>query len=166
MCRGSAIAREPLSPEVRRAEMARLRQALRAGGYAVTAQRRATYDALLEANDHTCAEHILEAIQRDHPTWRVNKTTVYRNLDLFQSLGLIREMRRDDGRAQYELALYGRHGHLICRRCGELFDLDPALAANVQRQLQERSGFSVDLAGHALYGLCDRCAAGSREERA
>ena len=166
MCQGSAIARPPLPLEAKRAERQRLRVALRSGGYAVTAQRRAAFDALLEANDHTCAEHILEAIQRDHPTWRVNKTTVYRNLDLFQSLGLIREMRREDGRAQYELALHGRHGHLICRRCGELFDLDSALATNLQQQLQQRSGFAVDLAGHALYGICDRCAAGSREDRA
>ena len=159
MCQGSATAREPLSPEVRRSEMARLRQALRAGGYAVTPQRRAAYDALLDANDHTCAEHILEAIQRDHPTWRVNKTTVYRNLDLFQALGVIREMRCEDGRSQYELALHGRHGHLICRRCGKLFDLDPALAVNLQRELAQCSGFAVDLAGHALYGVCEHCAA-------
>ena len=164
MCQGSAIPKPPLSEEEKRAERRHLREALRAGGYAVTAQRRAAYEALLEANDHTCAEHILEAIQRDHPTWRVNKTTVYRNLDLFQSLGLIREMRREDGRAQYELALHGRHGHLICRRCGELFDLDPALAVGLQQQLQERSGFAVDLSGHALYGLCARCAASGSEE--
>ena len=164
MCQGSAIPRPPLSPETIATQRRSLRDALRASGYAVTAQRRATFDALLKANDHTCAEHILEAIQRDHPAWRVNKTTVYRNLDLFQSLGLIHEMRRDDGRAQYELALYGRHGHLICRRCGELFDLDPALAASLQHQLEERSGFSVDLAGHALYGVCDRCAAALRKD--
>ncbi|HHX45605.1 MAG TPA: transcriptional repressor [Chloroflexi bacterium] len=158
MCQGSAIARDPLSAAVRRAERARLRKVLRAEGYAVTAQRRATYDALLDANDHTCVEHILEAIQRAHPTWRVNKTTVYRNLDLFQALGLVREMRHEDGRAQYELALHGPHGHLICRQCGALFDLDPALAATVQHRLREHSGFAVDLAGHALYGVCARCA--------
>jgi len=130
----------------------------------VTAQRRAAFDALLDANDHTCAEHILEAIRRAYPTWRVNKTTVYRNLDLFLSLGVIREMRRDDGRAQYELALYGHHGHLICRACGGVYDLDPTVATHLQRQVSGRSGFLVDLAGHALYGLCERCAATAQEE--
>jgi len=161
MCQGSAVARPALSLDAKKAQRQRLREALRARGYAVTPQRRATYDALLDVNDYICAEHILEAIQRNHPTWHVNKTTVYRNLDLFQSLGLIRELRRDDGRAQYELSVNGRHGHLICRRCGGLFDIDPLVTASLQQQLKERSGFVVDLTGHALYGLCARCAMGS-----
>ena len=157
MCQGSITDRHPLSPETIRAERQRLRELLRAGGHAVTARRMAMYDVLLETNDHICAEHILEALGRAHAHWRVNKTTVYRTLDLFASLGLLYEMKRDDGRAQYELALHGPHGHLICEVCGDLQDLDEPLATALRHDLAARYGFQADLFGHALQGVCARC---------
>ncbi|MBC7237870.1 MAG: transcriptional repressor [Chloroflexi bacterium] len=118
----------------------------------------AIYDVFLETNDHICAEHVLEAVHGMHPEWHMNKTTVYRTLDLLQSLGLIYEMRHDDGRAQYELALYGPHGHLICNVCGQVWDLDSRIAAALHQELRTKQGFIVDVENHALQGLCARCA--------
>lgn len=160
MCQGSLTAREALTEQELRAERKRLRLALRAGGYALTARRLAIYEILLRANDHICVEHTLASLARDHPHWRVNKTTVYRAFDLFKSLGLVYEMKHSDGRAQYELALHGQHGHLICRLCGKLADLAPDIAARFQHELQDRAGFEVDLANYAVLGLCHECAAG------
>jgi len=160
ICQGSAVARESLSEDVAQAERQRLRSLLREKGHAVTAQRVAAYDIIIAINDHICAEHILETIQREHPRWRVNKTTIYRTLDLFQELGLIYEMRCDQGRAQYELALHGRHAHLLCSACNEVEDLDLAIATDFRLDLQAQHGFQVDLSNHALMGLCARCASG------
>jgi len=158
MCQGSYTPRPSLSEDTLHSERQRLRRLLREHGYTITAPRLAMYAVLLDTNDHICAEHILDAIKRDHPAWRVNKTTVYRTLDLFQSLGLIYEMKRDDGRAQYELALHGPHGHLLCSVCGELQDLAPATASAWQSELESRYGFRVDLSHHALLGVCSACA--------
>jgi Fur family ferric uptake transcriptional regulator len=107
-------------------------------------------------------EHILEATQETHPTWRMNKTTVYRTLDLLQRLGLIYEMRHADGRAQYEPAVHGPHGHLLCSVCGKVQDIDLDLAAALRQGLLARQGFDLDLANHALAGLCAHCASLAR----
>jgi len=158
MCQGSMTARPPLSEAERRAERRRLKTLLCERGYSVTARRSAVYDALLQKNDHICVEHILEDIQKTHPSWRVNKTTVYRALDLLQELGLVYEMRQDDGRAQYELALHGLHGHLLCGVCGRVQDIDADVMSAIQRELHAKQGFEADLGNHALVGICAQCA--------
>jgi Fe2+ or Zn2+ uptake regulation protein len=125
MCQGTVSPRPALSAAEIAAERQRLRTALNEGGHGATARRLAIYDILLETNDHICVEHILEHLTEQHPTWSVNKTTVYRTLNLLLELGFVYEMRHDDGRAQYELALHGPHGHILCTACGQLQDLDP-----------------------------------------
>ena len=158
MCQGSLIPNQPLPENVRRAERKRLQAILRERGYSATARRLAVYDVLLEVNDHICAEHILEDIQEKHPAWHVNKTTVYRTLDLLQELGLVYEMRHTDGRAQYELTLHGPHGHLFCTVCGRVQDVDVEAAAAFRQALCAKQGFDVDLVDNALLGLCAQCA--------
>ncbi len=158
MCQGSVPPKQPLTEEVRRAEQRRLRTNLREKGHAVTSRRLAIYDVLLQTNDHICVEHILDAIQKAHPTWRMNKTTVYRTLDLLQELGFIYEMRHPDGRAQYELALRGPHGHLFCCACGKVQDIDTHVATAFQQELRAKQGFEIDLINNALMGLCANCA--------
>lgn len=159
MCQGTINQKQALSATEISAERQRLRSALNEGGYGATARRLAIYDVLLETNDHICVEHILEHLTEHHPTWSVNKTTVYRTLSLLLDLGFVYEMRHDDGRAQYELAMHGPHGHILCTSCGQLQDLDPAIAAATAQNLYARQGFNVDLTTHALLGLCDGCAA-------
>lgn len=158
MCQGSTTRHPALSEEQVRTEIGRLRSALRREGHAVTTRRVAIYDVLLRTNDHLCVEHILESLERDHPAWRTNKTTVYRTLDLFQGLGLVSAMKQPDGRAQYELTLHGPHGHLLCRRCGALCDLDPGAAEALRACVREEQRFTLDLNGQALIGLCAECA--------
>ena len=162
MCQGTSNPHTALTSAQIMAERQRLRHELRDHGYGVTARRMAIYDVLLETNDHICVEHILEHLTSDHPTWRVNKTTVYRTLSLLLDLGLIYEMRHDDGRTQYELAMHGPHGHLLCTSCGQLQDLDPAFTATTTQHLRAHQGFDVDLTTHALLGLCEQCAAAAR----
>lgn len=157
MCQPTRDTPSLLSDEQRRIERARYLCALRHRGLAITSKRTAIYETFLEVNDHLCAEHILQKLTERHPLWRLNKTTVYRALALFVSLGLISEMKQADGRAQYELALGGPHGHLLCQRCGRLHDLDAETPRAFQDAIPTQLGFELALAGHALPGLCQRC---------
>ena len=157
MCQRSVTTKEPLSEGEIRAHRAKLRAALRQEGLSVTARRMATYEALLQANDHICVEHILERLHQSHPQWHVNKTTIYRNLDLLAKLGLVHEMRNAEGRSQYELALHGPHGHLLCSACGNIQDIDPAQVAQLEQEMRTRYGFAIELENQALLGLCARC---------
>jgi Fur family ferric uptake transcriptional regulator len=87
----------------------------------------------------------------------MNKTTVYRTLDLLIDLDLVTEHKCGDGRAQYEPASRGRHSHMICRECGVMVDIDLDLAVGIVDSLRERHGFRADLEGYPLMGLCPRC---------
>jgi Fe2+ or Zn2+ uptake regulation protein len=157
MCQPTRTVRSPLPEDIRAEAREDFRALLRERNLPATPQRMAIYDVLLETNAHICAEHILDKARARHPGRRMNKTTVYRTLDILLSLGLVYEMKRDDGRAQYEHTLRGPHGHLICRRCERIEDLDLTVAAMVQASINRRYGFQVDLVGHALPGLCSRC---------
>jgi len=158
MCEGSVTRHPALNEDRVRAELGRLRVALRREGHAVTAKRLAIYEVLLRNNNHLCVEHILESIARDHPDWRINKTTAYRTLEILQDLGLVSAMKQPDGRTQYEITLHGPHGHLLCQECGTLRDLDPDVADTLCTCLQEREHFALDLSAQALVGVCEECA--------
>jgi len=123
----------------------------------LTVQREAVCEAVFNCAGHICAEHILIAVSAGHPRLRMNKTTVYRTLDLLIDLGLVTEHKCGDGRAQYEPASRGRHSHMICRECGVLMDMDPELAVGISNGLRNRHGFRVDLESYPVFGVCPSC---------
>jgi Fur family transcriptional regulator, ferric uptake regulator len=131
--------------------------ALRTRGLRLTTQREAVCEAVFNCPGHICAEHILEHAAATYPRLRMNKTTVYRSLDLMMELGLITEHKCGDGRAQYEPASRGDHSHMICRCCGTLFDLEPQLATDFREGLNARYGFRVELESYPILGLCSSC---------
>lgn len=131
--------------------------ALRERGLRLTPQREAVCETIFGCPGHICAEHILQAVLAGHPRLRMNKTTVYRTLDLLQELGLVVGHRCTDGRAQYEPASRGPHIHAICRVCGALTGIDPGVAATFKEELLERYGFMPDLESYPISGLCPSC---------
>ncbi|HEX2987729.1 MAG TPA: transcriptional repressor [Chloroflexota bacterium] len=131
--------------------------ALQGRGLRLTTQREAVCEAIFGCSGHICAEHILESVTVHHPGLRMNKTTVYRALDLLLELGLVSEHKCGDGRAQYEPASHGPHSHMICRRCGRLLDMDESVASAIRRRLGEEHGFQVELESYPVFGLCPEC---------
>ena len=145
------------------AEQGQLAEALQERGLQVTLQREAVWEVVFGCPGHICAEHILAVVSRERPGLRMNKTTVYRTLDVLVELGLVSEHRCEDGPTQYEPASRGHHSHLLCQRCGTLSDLDHDVAADLAESLRARYGFLVDLESHPILGLCGHCR-GQHEE--
>jgi len=138
---------------------------LRDRGLRLTFQREAVCETIFNCVGHICAEHILSAVSTNHPRLRMNKTTVYRTLDLLLDLGLVTEHKCGEGRAQYEPASRGRHSHLICCECGVLMDIDPDVAGSFRDQLRLRYGVQVDLESYPVVGLCPECSRGGDGSR-
>ncbi|HEX2988346.1 MAG TPA: transcriptional repressor [Chloroflexota bacterium] len=154
MCTSTSVGvGKKLSPEDRR----HIVVALQDNGLRLTTQREAVCEAIFGCSGHICAEHILESVTAHHPELRMNKTTVYRALDLLLELGLILEHKCGDGRAQYEPASRGRHSHMICRQCGRLLDMDGAVASAIREQLVDAHGFRVELESYPIFGICPDC---------
>lgn len=131
--------------------------ALRGRGLRLTVQREAVCETVFNCPGHICAEHILDAVSTRYPGLRVNKTTVYRTLDLLLELGLVLEHKCGEGRAQYEAASRGRHTHVICRGCGTLLDVDADLARTIRDALLSQHGFEAELESYPVQGLCSSC---------
>ncbi|MGI9048953.1 MAG: Fur family transcriptional regulator [Rubrobacteraceae bacterium] len=120
---------------------------IRGSGYKVTPQRLAVLEAVAADQHQSMGE-----LRRRCPG--VGVVTVYRTLDLFSELGVVRRIDLGEG-ARYEMA-EDHHHHLICEDCGkvdefELCPLDP------EQMPQVGAGFEVRSHSLEVYGKCAEC---------
>lgn len=127
---------------------------VRARGGRATPSRRVLLDVLFEAEDHMTAEDLTEVVQARAPD--VHISTVYRNLEDLQRLGVIAHSHLGHGPATYQLASLA-HAHFICSSCGARSEAPDewfaALAENARTQL----GFTIDPHHFAIVGHCASC---------
>src|SRR5262245_16222212 len=132
---------------------------LRAVGQRVTPQRLMILGAFARPGEHLTAEAVYERVSPLAPA--VNRSTVYRTLELFRDLGLISETDLGGGVRHYELLDDGRHHHLICRGCGYMMVLDDDLVQPLRDGIRKRYGFVANVDHLALFGLCAACRSGN-----
>jgi Fur family ferric uptake transcriptional regulator len=133
-----------------------LRQALRAAGGRWTVQRAAILEAIARREGHFTAGEICDEVQRAHPG--VERSTVYRTLDLLGELGAVAASTGADGLIWFERTGDAPHHHLICTACGLAVEVDDALFEPVRLTVAQRYGFQADLAHLMLPGRCAGCA--------
>ncbi len=127
---------------------------LKAKGYRLTPQRRVILDILHGEGAHLTADAIYEQVK--DKVDGVNRSTVYRTLELLESLGLT--VKADIGGSHvYHHAEEGHHHHLKCRNCGKVVELPEEALASLEKSLLEKQGFAADLHHHVITGLCRDC---------
>ncbi|MGE5140262.1 MAG: Fur family transcriptional regulator [Rudaea sp.] len=136
-------------------EQGELVQELRAAGYRLTPQRLGVLTALASSAGHMTAEEILARVRSSNPY--LNKSAVYRSLDLLTHLGLVTQTDLGQGCIEYELHRHPHHHHLICRECGSRTQVEHALLRPLERTLMETHGFAAELDHFAIYGFCKKC---------
>jgi Fur family ferric uptake transcriptional regulator len=129
---------------------------IRAKGKRMTLQRRLVLDVLRRARHHTTADAIARAIRARHP--QIDTSTVYRNLEALEELGFVTHTHLDDRVTRWHRADVERHGHLVCRSCGDEQEIPLTMLDPLARRLRTEHGFHADLAHSAVVGLCERCA--------
>jgi len=129
--------------------------ALRELGYRLTPQRMLILAALQASEDHISAEEIYAQVCAQYP--HVNISTIYRTLDLLQSLGLVTETNLGEGRVRYHYADKGHHHHIICERCGAIIEVDEALFLPLKRTLLKDYQFKANISHLAIFGRCAKC---------
>ncbi|MFC1934728.1 Fur family transcriptional regulator [Chloroflexota bacterium] len=120
----------------------------------LTPQRRLILDIIHDSNDHLTANEILDYVQAR--VSGVNKSTIYRTLELLEGLGCLFKSELGD-RFIYHHAEEGHHNHLVCRACGKNIDCDEDIFLPVELGLNEKYGFQVDLKHIVMNGLCNNC---------
>lgn len=131
---------------------------LRRVGQRVTTQRVAILDAFA-LGEHLTADEIHARL--GPLALAVNRSTVYRTLELFRDLGLLSETDLGGGVRRFELLDDPRHHHLVCLDCQAIVLLDDAMVAPLRQAIIERHGFAPRLDHLALFGQCAACRARS-----
>ena len=134
-------------------ERDQLRETLHRRGMRMTPQRQLVLDALLEL-EHATPEQVHQRVQVSTPT--VNITTIYRTLELLESLGLVRHTHLGHGAPNYSVHEH-RHVHLVCHRCGDVIEAPCEEMAELRGTLRARYGFALDVSHLALSGTCRNC---------
>jgi len=131
-------------------------ETLRRNGRSSTRGREGILRILEEASIPLSPKDIRERFPDPKP----DAATVYRNLALLSSLGLVRSVALHERSRRYEAAGDGIHRHrVVCRGCGriEAFQVTKCRLSGIEAEIRKRFGFQV--ADHSLefFGSCPEC---------
>ena len=124
-------------------------------GYRLTSQRVLVLKAIYHADYHISAEEIYEQLHDQFPY--INKSTIYRTLELLSDLKLVTESNLGDGCIRYHAAIKGHHHHLICHLCGKVIDLEESTLEPLKATMLREYGFEADLRHMVISGVCSNC---------
>jgi Fe2+ or Zn2+ uptake regulation protein len=128
---------------------------LRAHGGRVTTSRRLLLHCLFQGRAHRTAEELAAEVQASAPD--VHLSTIYRNLDELERLGVVVHAHLGHGPATYHLATE-THGHLVCEACGAMLEAPQDLFVTLARAASRQYGFTIDPRHFAVLGRCADCA--------
>jgi Fur family ferric uptake transcriptional regulator len=120
----------------------------------MTPQRRAIVAEVMAAEGHISPTVVARRVQERVPG--VNPSTVYRTLDVLESLGVLSHAHMESG-AEYHRSPDGQHVHLTCSRCGTQDALSLKEAERLNELIVRHHGFRPDLTHFAISGLCASC---------
>lgn len=132
---------------------------IRNGGGRVTSTRRVLLEVLLGSQEHYSAEQLAELVHARLP--EVHLSTIYRNLEELQRMGVLVHTHFGHGPAAYQPAV-GAHAHFVCEVCATTVEIPPSLVANLAEGAMEHAGFVVDPRHFAIGGRCASCAGTGR----
>ncbi len=115
-------------------------------------QRDAVLRNLSERYDHPTAEDVYLSLKKDFPS--ISLATVYRNLKLLESEGMILKITTDDS-DRFDGHTH-EHYHFTCRDCKRVLDLELQEGADINSLAKN---FGGTITSHALmfFGTCPDC---------
>jgi Fur family transcriptional regulator, ferric uptake regulator len=133
---------------------------LRKRGGRLSAVRRVVLEVLFAADGMVSADYIAShALERGSP---LDVSSVYRNLDHLEELGVVRHMHAGHGPGLYGLTSRSEGEYLACARCGRVTVVAPGELDQVKDAIRERFGYEASFDHFPIVGLCADCAAKQR----
>ncbi len=131
-------------------------QTMKRAGYRLTRARLTVLGILEAEHGHITSADVLKRVEHVNPM--IGRASVFRTLDLFTQLGIIRPTYIDTSATPTYVMMHGgHHHHVICTACKRFFEFEDcgleALAKNLETMLD------IEISGHLLefYGLCQDC---------
>ena len=128
-------------------------EAVRATGLRLTAARRLLLEALWDASEPHSAERRSELAGNG-----TDVASVYRNLEAFERIGLIRHFHVGHGPGLYARTSLGAREYLICDACGKLQAVEPGRLDAVRALIRRDFGHEASFTHFPIAGRCRDCA--------
>ena len=129
-------------------------------GSKLTKQRRQILNCIIENSfSHFSADALYDVAKKIDDS--IGIATIYRTLDLFESLKIIRNVKiKNDGVKYYDLIDLDEknhfHHHLICQKCKNITEIADDLDS-YEAFIKEKYGFTVTDHDLIFYGTCRSC---------
>ena len=140
---------------------------LKEKGLKVTNQRLLVLEVLADHRDkHMTAEDIYELVKEDYP--EIGLATIYRTVQLLREMQLVDRINLDDGCLRYEMSYLfvgekkHHHHHMICKTFWKVVPFEEDLLDELERLVEQETGFRVSDHELKFYGQCEECLTGQK----
>ena len=134
-----------------------LAQICRQHSLPLTVQRRLIIEELSRRSDHPTADEVFNTVRHQLP--EISRTTVYRVLEAFVRISVVRRVCHPGAATRYETRTH-RHHHLVCLQCNSIVDLESPVLDKLPLP-KVSSGFRIEDYSIQFRGLCRDCARNS-----
>ncbi|MBN1643508.1 MAG: transcriptional repressor [Dehalococcoidales bacterium] len=117
-------------------------------------QRDAILRVIKNTDSHPGADWVYAEVRKEIPN--ISLGTVYRNLRLLAQAGEIKELDIPGGANRFD-GINTNHHHLVCEKCGRIFDLDKFADISIEAEIQKKTGFQIRRQYLKFVGLCTEC---------
>jgi Fur family transcriptional regulator, ferric uptake regulator len=145
------------TPPIAATSVASAVEALRERGLRVSSARRLVLEALFAAERPISAEEIAAGLEGWLPP--SDLTSVYRNLDTLEQVGLIRHVHLGHGPGLYTLAAADDVEFATCDGCGAFEVVDPARLDGARELIERELGYRARFSHFPIVGTCAKCLA-------
>ncbi len=125
-------------------------------------QKQMIGDALARL-DHPTAAEVYEEIRKTYP--QISLGTVYRNLNLMAGEGEVLRLSFSEAPDHFDPNAH-EHYHVVCNRCGRIFDTDHTIPAGlmgqIDRAVEACTGVRVESRMMMFSGICAACQSAGR----
>jgi len=141
-------------------EKKKILQRLKQSGQRLTSVRSGLLDLFLQPHTPLAAQEILTLLKKTHS--ELNKTTIYRQLGLLTTAGILEVVDFQEGQKRYELAQgESHHHHLVCTVCKSvehisLHSLEKILT-RLEQDFHTKKKFQVETHALEFFGRCASC---------
>lgn len=113
------------------------------------------YQELFNAIDPLSPQELYQGLLRKQK--RIGLTSIYRTLDLFESLGMVFKIVNGPNMKYKLCELENHHHHVVCKTCGHVVELDFCDISELSKKVTESTGYQVIDHQLNFYGFCKAC---------
>ena len=117
----------------------------------ITPQRIEILRYLETHNTHPTVDEIYSELKEKNPS--LSKTTVYNSVEILEKNGIIQSLTISGSELRYDFK-HGMHHHFLCKKCGEISDIDVE-CPNLGKMLE--CGHEVQEVHGYFKGICKKC---------